>query len=693
MKIFLKLLIALLIPDIVSAQNTFPIKEHYDKLYSSVYAPANFDYNYCYATGNSLSWTLSGLLRMYETTGDKAYLVKFINHCIQLQKIRKDESGTEAVAAWVGKNDNSCYENNENGSTEPAYFNSLLIYPMAEFVNMVINEPGHTLYNSNLPIQPNTTQNIVDISTLNSMNPGFQVLGYGDFANWLGKRVEETMMYMNNSYWNNSFGIKGHFSDGSAIHGTAMNMNSPYGCALLYMGLANTNFGFGNNRANYLYKAQFIASYYKGNMDIEDHCSGLPCNSLSYSFPVLRTMANNSFFWYHAGWSFSTRNCSGSCFPYTDQPDYNNYVNNIEDLSHGAMDLWFAKACYEAQLAPDNLSPPYFDEIDMERFRNTFTKNVYFTNGTGTHFHNCVNGSDNQFTGNSCSPSCPSDLFYGEALAWMPMYNYDGNSLPNVYDILMQHTTGLISPTSPPSVQNLTGAQSFQGLSEVVKAQWDKECINLTLYNRDVVYNQDFIVKNKLMIAPEQVDDFHQLNGNSFADPITTNNTFLVESGKTVNMVAGESIQFLSGFVATTGSNFRASINPSACTNGRMYTAIQNNDKGNLSSSLPMDVSTKIIGQQAKIKNEATSATLTNNISIFPNPNNGTFKITVMGKNKSIVVTELKVYDMMGKIIWQTGASGNNVFEVDITGYSKGIYYVRTVNDAGEIEVQKLIKQ
>ena len=232
-----------------------------------------------------------------------------------------------------------------------------------------------------------------------------------------------------------------------------MNMNSPYGCALLYMGLANTNFGYGNNRANYLYKAQFIASYYKGNMNLTDHCNAPSCAPIYQNNPVLWPMINNSFLWYHAGWSYQTRNCDPPC-TYQDQPKINEYVKNIEDVSHGAMDLWFAKACYDAQLAPDNLSPPYFDEIVMERFRNTFTKNVYFTNGTGAHFHNCVNGSDNQFTGNSCSPSCPSDLFYGEALAWMPMYNYDGNSLPNVYDILIQHTTGLISPTSPPLCSN-----------------------------------------------------------------------------------------------------------------------------------------------------------------------------------------------------------------------------------------------
>lgn len=80
-------------------------------------------------------------------------------------------------------------------------------------------------------------------------------------------------------------------------------------------------------------------------------------------------------------------------------------------------------------------------------------------------------------------------------------------------------------------------------------------------------------------------------------------------------------------------------------------------------------------------------------IQISPNPNNGTFNINITKNKKAIGIKELKVIDMMGKVIWQTGASSNTVFDVDISNYAQGIYYVRILNEDGEIEVQKLVKQ
>lgn len=80
-------------------------------------------------------------------------------------------------------------------------------------------------------------------------------------------------------------------------------------------------------------------------------------------------------------------------------------------------------------------------------------------------------------------------------------------------------------------------------------------------------------------------------------------------------------------------------------------------------------------------------------ISITPNPNNGTFQIAVTKNNRSIGVKELKVYDMMGNIVWSAGTSTNNQFNIDISEYSSGIYYVRSINELGEMETKKIIKQ
>lgn len=255
------------------AQSTTPFKEHWDDLHVwyTVNEPhyQNLDYNDCYITGNSLSWLLSSYIRLYKSTNDKAYLIKFINHCIRLQKVRWDERIPSYNAPiWIragSDSQNPTLDDLCDGVTnnaEPAYFNSLILMAMAEFVEMVVNEPGHILYNTDLPIL-NPSTPLIDLNTLYSMNPAFPILGYGDFANWLGKRIEESLFYMFNNYWNDSYGLKSHFTDVNK-EGAEMNMQSPFATALLFMGLSNTNFGYGNNRADYLYKSQLIAELYIG---------------------------------------------------------------------------------------------------------------------------------------------------------------------------------------------------------------------------------------------------------------------------------------------------------------------------------------------------------------------------------------------------------------------------------------------
>lgn len=81
------------------------------------------------------------------------------------------------------------------------------------------------------------------------------------------------------------------------------------------------------------------------------------------------------------------------------------------------------------------------------------------------------------------------------------------------------------------------------------------------------------------------------------------------------------------------------------------------------------------------------------NINILPNPNNGAFEIVLTHNSQAVGVKELKVYDMMGKLIWSTGPSANTVFSIDISEYPSGIYYVRSINELGETGTKKLIKQ
>jgi hypothetical protein len=67
------------------------------------------------------------------------------------------------------------------------------------------------------------------------------------------------------------------------------------------------------------------------------------------------------------------------------------------------------------------------------------------------------------------------------------------------------------------------------------------------------------------------------------------------------------------------------------------------------------------------------------NISIYPNPNNGTF--TVSGKNDFLVNSNLEIYDILGKLLFQQKLHKNET-EINLENFSKGIYIAKiTTND------------
>jgi hypothetical protein len=116
-----------------------------------------------------------------------------------------------------------------------------------------------------------------------------------------------------------------------------------------------------------------------------------------------------------------------------------------------------------------------------------------------------------------------------------------------------------------------------------------------------------------------------------------------------------------------------------------------NNTSDNLTSSIA-----KNSNPPPPVKAQSAPVTAPKKVSgilINPNPSNGTFQLMITHNNQSIGVKELKVYDIMGNAVWSSGAAQDAVFNIDISAYSPGIYYVRSVNELGEIEMKKLIKQ
>lgn len=174
---------------------------------------------------------------------------------------------------------------------------------------------------------------------------------FGQYANWLQDRVGETIYwFLDNGYWNNSFGMKKSPNDDITAE---INMQIGFARAFLFNGLTANNQDFLDK-----------ANLFKSNIYFYDRCE-----DEIYDFSVFRTNDDNAYWWYHNGLRIPKRNWWSSHFPYyhTNEPKYSAYTNYIKDVGHGAIVTWLPYNFYFYQ--PN--TP--FTTNDLIRFRNTFT--------------------------------------------------------------------------------------------------------------------------------------------------------------------------------------------------------------------------------------------------------------------------------------------------------------------------------
>ncbi|MBK7965679.1 MAG: T9SS type A sorting domain-containing protein [Bacteroidetes bacterium] len=75
-------------------------------------------------------------------------------------------------------------------------------------------------------------------------------------------------------------------------------------------------------------------------------------------------------------------------------------------------------------------------------------------------------------------------------------------------------------------------------------------------------------------------------------------------------------------------------------------------------------------------------------ISIYPNPNNGTFNLS----NPYLKSFDISIYDVLGKAIYKTTVQGSSSISIDENNMEPGIYFIACQNpDASQ--VIKMIKQ
>jgi hypothetical protein len=523
-----------LMSSIVSAQkyDTIQVKENFDAYNDYVvykrHKVCTIDPNHdAFNFGDGMSKILEGYLDLYDATGDKAYLYKFVMQSLCIVENRNDinPAADANTPKWT----------EADAST---YTDGYILASFARFIYYIrILYPE--LNSEQLYQFPELNSENYEASTCFCNYTGEEFVTFGNYTTWLSSRVNETFDYFfEKGAWTDEFGMQ------QTTGGLIVNMQTGFARALLFMGLADNN-------SEYFRKAKLIANLHKSTVSFNDKC-----NKVEYSQPVLHlNTEKNSYWWYHMGWRVSYRKCKGRL---KQMPDYDYFVSYVEDINHGAIVTLFPYDYYK--YASDTI----FTEFDMIRFKNTFTKNIY----DGEKYNMGVDGSNGTTYNDKVYDSLTlqntlkySSLVYSRWAEFDDLEHSREN--PQVYELTMSdyikyydnHTT----------FQSWYSGQKSLGHAMLVKEQWSRDSVDLSIYNRDVVYNQDFYVPGNLIIDaknPKRIpssDKMPYAEPKEFLDKGETDR-FVIEPDVEVNLSAGKSVRLKQGFHAKKGSKLRISL-------------------------------------------------------------------------------------------------------------------------------------
>jgi hypothetical protein len=150
-------------------------------------------------------------------------------------------------------------------------------------------------------------------------------------------------------------------------------------------------------------------------------------------------------------------------------------------------------------------------------------------------------------------------------------------------------------------------------------------------------------------------------------------NTFTVQSGANVHLIAGHNIDFLPGSVVQLGGNLHAYISTDGtyCNNIKNSPAISSDDEI----------------QQTEIQPTVQRDGL---FKIFPNPTNGKFTLELTG-DKVDTLTSIRIYNMYGGIVQRYSNFTGKKMEFSLENNKPGIYLINFMHD-GKAQNAKVIK-
>ncbi len=172
-------------------------------------------------------------------------------------------------------------------------------------------------------------------------------------------------------------------------------------------------------------------------------------------------------------------------------------------------------------------------------------------------------------------------------------------------------------------------------------------------------------------------------NSKSIFLPMSASPTITAVSNVTI-LCVGQTATLTANGAATytwnTGSNSSVIlVNPTVTTS---YTVTGANGFG--CESAPV-----VLTQSVSTCLGITNLLASNNVAIYPNPNNGVFNVYVSNINYNPAVI---LFDELGRQVFVKPLT-NIESTIDISEFAKGVYILKITNDLGEISHRKLVKE
>ncbi|MFN4235016.1 MAG: T9SS type A sorting domain-containing protein [Bacteroidia bacterium] len=163
---------------------------------------------------------------------------------------------------------------------------------------------------------------------------------------------------------------------------------------------------------------------------------------------------------------------------------------------------------------------------------------------------------------------------------------------------------------------------------------------------------------------------------------------------------ANRSITFKAGFYSPPGANLHAYIDNDMCSSE--LPIAPNNNSNNENPFMDYSIKLNLYNNNYKPYQRDTGLQniisgkniiyqhMNNYIVLFPNPNTGQFTIVVQTLNEQEQL-QLSVMDVYGKQILNQQIANSVNHQIDLSAYSKGIYYVSVTGNNGFREVKKVV--